>query len=336
MNKPNIPASEMIKCNSYARLLPSIWNVTESNRWIAPPPGIVHCCLDGIKEFFETHGNNGNDYVMISSSSDFGLYEQERAPVWYDFHRGAKLIPPNELQNSEGYFGINMAPRCDVTKCSPRDKYSIKCYSYTHSTFNEIPGNIKYWFLTNCMIEDPRCEPIPFGVFSDPVTVEKIANFQNVSDYNGPLIYVNFQDYTSERWDIKQWFNGDPLATVVFGANKSFDEFLAEMASHPLVAAPAGNGNDSYRVLEAIYLGCVPLVEKSIAMRTYDGLPVVYVSDYRRLRREDLISIVNQMSNASYNYEKATLSYWKNRIQQMEARHINKGKLNKLEDLIKF
>jgi len=308
--KPNIDSTNYILCNSYTKLCDSVWTAEHG----APDPGIIHVSCDDVKTFFELYGNNGKDYILVSSSSDFGLYEQAKAPVWADFHKGAQLIPPHMLQDENGYFGINIGPRCNANNCSVGDRYSIKCHSWTNATFNEIPSNIKYWFLTNCMVDDPRCEPIPFGIFSDPDSVAKIAAHE--PGEKTKILYCNFQNYTRERYDIKRWFSNEDWATVVWDANVPFEQFLADMSSHWLVAAPPGNGVDSYRVLESIYLGCIPIIESNFNAQAYDGLPVVGASDIRKLTVDFALNTIETFnSNNNLNYDKATLSYWRNRFE---------------------
>jgi hypothetical protein len=308
--KPNIKQHDYIVCNAYVGLCDSIWTPDSGE----PDPGIVHVSCDDVKTFFERYGNNGKDYILVSSSSDFGLYEQAQHPVWMDFYKGAYLIPPTALQTDTEYLGVSVAPRCNAESCNPKDKYSIKCHSWTIATFNEIPPNIKHWFLTNCMVDDPRCDPIPFGIFSNPNAINFIFNYPDTS--KNRLLYINFQNYTRERYDIKRWFSTENWATVAWEANIPFEQFVAEMAQHWFVAAPPGNGNDSYRVLEAIYLGCIPIIELNHNARAYDGLPIIMATDLRKLTPGYAQQVVQEYQGGTPNYEKATLSYWRNKFEQ--------------------
>jgi hypothetical protein len=57
------------------------------------------------------------------------------------------------------------------------------------------------------------------------------------------------------------------------------------LQKYAFVAAPPGNGIDTHRVWEAMYLGCVPIVLDSYLMRFYDslGLPIMVIRDFAEI-----------------------------------------------------
>ena len=57
--------------------------------------------------------------------------------------------------------------------------------------------------------------------------------------------------------------------------------YYARVAAHKYVVAPRGNGIDTHRLWEALYLGCVPVVARSSLDSIYAELPVLIVKDWK-------------------------------------------------------
>jgi hypothetical protein len=69
----------------------------------------------------------------------------------------------------------------------------------------------------------------------------------------------------------------------------SFFFFIIKVASHKFVVAPRGNGWDTHRLWEALYLGCVPIVESSVLDPLYKQLPVLIVNTWKGLDKDALL-----------------------------------------------
>ena len=210
---------------------------------------------------------------------------------------------------SLGYNDITIPTRCNIDRCKPNDKYSIKCWSFTNATFPSIPNNIKKWYLVNSMIDE--AQGIPFGIM--PGTEEK-----TVSSYNEnktEVLYVNFQLNNSERMTLLSYFNAAQLNWVtVRTVAIPFEEYLNEMAKHKFILCPDGNGPDCYRTWEALYLGCVPILSRSKATSYFDDLPVLFLDSDDDITRDFLEDKYDEIISKDWNMEKITKSYWRDRI----------------------
>lgn len=69
-------------------------------------------------------------------------------------------------------------------------------------------------------------------------------------------------------------------------------EYLHEMANSELVICPRGNGRDTHRFWEALYVGATPVVVESELpaklLETY-SLPIIILKDWSQLREEEKI-----------------------------------------------
>ena len=81
---------------------------------------------------------------------------------------------------------------------------------------------------------------------------------------------------------------------------------------------PQGNGVDTYRFLETIYCGSIPIVQANVLANYLDGLPMVAVQDMRHLDFSALRKILSQITGNTVESliktPKHKLSYWKKLI----------------------
>ena len=77
---------------------------------------------------------------------------------------------------------------------------------------------------------------------------------------------------------------------------------------------PEGNGIDSYRILECIYLGVIPVVLSSPTTRYLSDLPILIVDGLADITLENLESKFKEIKPKMENLDMADLSYWKNEI----------------------
>ncbi len=314
MNIQNI-----LTCDSYTTLADYCYNWSNDPAKLIPrgliPPAnsVVHVSLDEIQEFFNLIRGTSNKYVVISSKSDYGLSIQKQEPVWRDLAKWVQMQAGPHL----GYSGIsNMPPRCDPRKCRLEDQYSIRMYSWTGSTLPNIPPNIIKWFVVNNNIRDDRVESIPFGMESG---VSQYFTDLHISQ-NRKLLYVNFSANTLERYNLKQFFqqyhvNG---VTLIGESNLTKSQYVQDLLSHKFVLCPSGNGLDGYRFIEALVCGCIPVVPDLLLYRDFSELPIIRTSDFygatsflQTLNTNDLIT--------KSSYEKITLSYWQQQVEQARA-----------------
>ena len=90
--------------------------------------------------------------------------------------------------------------------------------------------------------------------------------------------------------------------------------FLRSMRSSPLTPCPEGNGVDTHRLWECLYVGGTPVViSNPIMNKLYDLLPVIKLNSWSELLDLDAMSAhweTNQFK--AWDSEILSLTYWKN------------------------
>ena len=94
--------------------------------------------------------------------------------------------------------------------------------------------------------------------------------------------------------------------------------YLEILTSYKFVASPPGNGLDAPRQWQAMYVGVVPIVKRSVAMDYFRGLnlPMWVIDDWRDLTvlsEKDLAGKYDEIITAA-SREPLFLDYWIKKI----------------------
>ncbi len=92
--------------------------------------------------------------------------------------------------------------------------------------------------------------------------------------------------------------------------------YLRNLRSIPFVICPEGNGVDTHRLWETLYMGGVPIVRRNIFLtEILKGLPVVVLNDWSELNDvEYMQSEWEKVNGKVWDFSKIRLSYWRNLI----------------------
>lgn len=314
---------EIINVKSWMSLGDSNYEIDHDDDSI-PESGVVYCNIEHIHKFFAKCENTDNEYIVVSGFSDYGFARQKEHPVWVDMKKTLTMMVFNQqllehytANPTEEYQALQIAARCDYEKCNKEDEFSVKCYAYTYSTVPRIPSNVKKWFLVNSMTKHDSIQGIPLGVGKDAAS--QIYNVASEGIEKQEYVYANWQNHTLERSDLKNFLiQTNPSWCTIRHEAIGFEDYLRELARHMFVFCPEGNGIDCYRLLEAIYLGCTPIVKRSPTTEYLEDLPIMMVDSFYDVN----LSMLKKYSNMVVshleprNVDKAKLSYWKKRIEE--------------------
>ena len=174
-------------------------------------------------------------------------------------------------------------------------------------------------------------ESIPLGItnYGEDSTLHKIlgdeshfvrANSKSFSlESFNPSIYINFTiaNNNSVRRRIMSLvddysaFYNVTVQTPVFTENGRIN-YLENLRSHGLVLCPEGNGVDTHRFWETLYMGGLPVVTANKGMSFfYDNLPVLQVDTWEQLLdREHVEEKWLEISRKSYQFDILSTKYW--------------------------
>lgn len=192
-----------------------------------------------------------------------------------------------------------------------------------HNSDEALPGpfssflqddKLLAWFAQN--MDDashPKMHPIPIGIanrYWGHGNGSLIARTQAKHLTKSYLLYLNIAvgTYPQERRLVADLFSRAPFAYRA--SNQPFEAFLNDVASCKFVASPRGNGLDTHRLWESLYLGSYPIVKTSTLDSLYADLPVLIIQDWHQVTEEFLNQKYQEFNNTSFNLEKLDISYW--------------------------
>jgi hypothetical protein len=198
--------------------------------------------------------------------------------------------------------------------CDAEVSYKLMCL---------MPDSIFKWYSQNVNVSDPRIESLPIGLennrwFPDRRKKEKILSKMNERrDYRN-LVYMNFNIGTNPtvRGRIYDLYEGESWVTSERGSNAQgrFDQYLANIYNHKFVISPQGNGLDTHRTWECLYIGTIPIEKWSLNSRFYTDLPICFVENWEDITEGFLESEFERIKSQEWNFEKLDFEYWRRKI----------------------
>ena len=172
-------------------------------------------------------------------------------------------------------------------------------------------------FSQNTLMKHPKLTAIPIGIANSKYNHgQKDVLYRAMNTpINGERInriYVNVDPGTNwgHRGPVMQKMGQNPLATFV--NRSSYYEYLMQMKHYKWVCSPKGNGADCHRTWEALYVGCIPLVDNIDNFHEFaKELPMILIDDWSTVTLEFL---ERETAKLKFNYDMLNFNYWKNKI----------------------
>lgn len=181
------------------------------------------------------------------------------------------------------------------------------------------PDNV-YWFTTNVAIRYKSIRSIPIGVENDFWLKDKKRIMEgklgNPKKYKN-LVYVNHNISTNPKKRQRPYdvLKGEKFATIHIGSNgQGFENYIDNVYNHPFVVCPEGNGIDTHRIWECLYMNTIPVCLKNINLEFYSDLPILVLNDWDEMNEKLLYDTFMDMSHKEWNTDKLTFEYWKREI----------------------
>lgn len=185
-----------------------------------------------------------------------------------------------------------------------------------------LPDNVIMWFTQNANVISDRIEALPIGLenkkwFKHIRKTDKMeAKLRTEKNYLN-LVYMNHNINTNinKRLEPYQILKKKSWVTSVEGKNgHKYDEYLNNIYNHYFVVCPEGNGIDTHRIWETLYMGSYPIVINNVNNSYFSDLPICYIDDWAELTETFLFEWINQHTGHEWNYKKLYFEYWKNKI----------------------
>jgi hypothetical protein len=198
-----------------------------------------------------------------------------------------------------------------------------------------VPNNVLTWWTQNVASEDPRMQSLPIGLenemwFKEIRKKEKmLAKMQelhrDIYELTGNLLYMNFNVGTNpaKRTEPYRILKDKTWTTTRMGENgHDFDGYLDGIYNHKFVLCPEGNGMDTHRTWETLYMGSIPVEKINTNNKFYADLPICFVEDWDQVTEKFLELEYTRIKNLIWNHSKLEFSYWKNRIHDSATKSI--------------
>jgi len=174
----------------------------------------------------------------------------------------------------------------------------------------EYIKNIKCHFGQNCLITNDKLFSIPIGIENSQwfdhnlffeVRQMKIPKTKNIYFYfniNTHFSRIECYNKLKEKleWNIKR--------------NKQ--DYFIELSKHKYAICPRGNGLDTHRIWECLYLDVIPIIIKSDYINI-DNLPIIILDDWNDIDKIYNYEFIKQYTN------KLTLNFYKENINNYKS-----------------
>lgn len=186
-------------------------------------------------------------------------------------------------------------------------------YPITKFNSQKYANEFDRWYGINMEETSEEFQAIPLGPVENTVQIlRKISN--EPRELSDALVYMNFNvnTYTSERAAVHLVFQDMPWVTSDMNSRLEINTFYRNIRNHKFTFCPRGNGVDTYRFWETLYLGSIPVVREHPEMEPFfSKLPVVKVKNWSNLTKEYLESEYERIMECdTWDFDILRMSYW--------------------------
>jgi len=171
--------------------------------------------------------------------------------------------------------------------------------SRRHARWLDREGmGVSFWLAQNATVSHPRLHPVPIGIANSmwphgDIRALARAMRRAQRKRREPLsLFTQFNASThpSRAVAAEALRANFPAKAVDSTPSLRWRQYLELLASHQFSACPRGNGIDTHRMWESLYLGVVPVVERTELSEHWRacGLPLVLVDAWSEVNPERL------------------------------------------------
>lgn len=231
-----------------------------------------------------------------------------------DFHFKSPLIKPYQKEyivysDSEDYvdalsFISNNAPNRFVLVTHNGD---------TEIKATGLPRNLIHWYAQNLNFKHDKVSPIPIGLENPQWHPQKMPMMMSMPKSEDRCGYgfcqYNPNTYPKERLNLVEKLISNGVKVEWFPSinGQYFSRYLFNLKVYKYCFCPRGNGIDTHRIWEAMYMGCIPVVKRHI---THDfensDLPIIFLDEWQDFNYQD--------THGNFNSKLLKMQYWKDRI----------------------
>lgn len=281
--------------------------------------------------FLTSHSKNKRptSYPFLSGDSFRALAQH----VYDDFDK-VKIIHPEKVKEGDIIFVATHYIEKIFKEIHPhiKAKYILITHNgdfhVTSDLLKYIDDKIIHWYAQNVKVSHPKITPIPYGLENlhyhtngNVGLLKRIINKVPQEKKNKILFGFTITNNIPERLPAYDALIKFPLAEKIQNW-PNIKEYLTMLSHYKFVAAPPGNGIDSPREWQAMYLGVVPIVKRSIMTEYFESLnlPMWLINDWNELKKLTTTDLEKRYNDiiAKANTKPLYMDYWVQKILQQK------------------
>lgn len=189
----------------------------------------------------------------------------------------------------------------------------------SHNSDHEITyiKDVKLHLAQNCLIRDSKLMSIPIGIentqWFDHNIFHKVRKMR-IPKTKGIYFFFNLNTHPTRidcynkltKMDCYNKLTNS--STLEWNIKRNKEDYFKELASHKYAICPRGNGLDTHRIWECLYLDVIPIMINNDNIKI-DNLPIIILNDWSELINKNGSELINQFNNQQIN--KLTIDYYK-------------------------
>tara|TARA_R110000824_G_C15194056_1_gene675061 strand:- start:554 stop:1369 length:816 start_codon:yes stop_codon:yes gene_type:complete len=189
------------------------------------------------------------------------------------------------------------------------------------------PDNLYRWFCQNRDTEQLRIHSLPIGLENEYWHPHKQQTLEDAPSFDTRIVsaFAQFNPATrpQDRGPLMRDLQSGEIEGDVYGCinGANYDLFVENLRRYAFCICPRGNGIDTHRMWEALYMRCIPIVQNFQAHNfnidihnKCAPLPILYVDNWREITPELLQHTHNSIDRSGFGSELLSVRYWKGLI----------------------
>jgi hypothetical protein len=222
------------------------------------------------------------------------------------------FVKTDDIQHFYERFQNNLEDKVIITHNSDHE--------ICRQGFGQHIKKVKRQYSQNCSFTDTdddtsKLVPIPIGIenrmWFDHDILHRIRKRQDIPKTKGVYFFFSLGTHASRP------VCHDALrAKFEFNTIRPREDYFVELKRHKYAVCPRGNGLDTHRLWECLYLDVIPIMLKSDSVNI-GNLPIIYLDKWSDLdtttlniANDDGASSAAAICFKNQNLSKITMSYW--------------------------
>ena len=194
--------------------------------------------------------------------------------------------------------------------------------------FSKKPDCISEWYSINVNHKAENLIPIPLGLANNysPKNIRFLDLINNnlIEEKKINKIYCNFNPNTNDKERQAIFHMSEKDENFSFDQpTLSIDKYIKRIKKHKYVLAPWGNGFDTHRVWEALYLGSIPIIKRHVTYQYLDENSILFIDKYEDINNSKIKNFEKRYSEL--NPEILNIEFWTKKIHKTKIKSNEKN-----------